>query len=51
MSRAKEIRQAAAAAGAAVLCMAVALALSPGAGGSYSRASKVDVVGAGTLNW
>jgi lipoprotein-anchoring transpeptidase ErfK/SrfK len=51
MSRAKEMRQIVAAAAGTVLAVAVALALSPGAGAAHSRASTVDVVGAGPLNW
>jgi lipoprotein-anchoring transpeptidase ErfK/SrfK len=51
MSRAKKIERIAAVAAGTVLTVALALALSPGAGASYSRASTVDVVGAGTLNW
>jgi hypothetical protein len=43
-------RWAPAAAGVALL-LALALALAPGAGAGASRASAVDVVGSGTLNW
>ena len=51
MSRAKETRRLVAAAAGTVLVVAAALALSPGAGASHTRASEVDVVGSGTLNW
>jgi lipoprotein-anchoring transpeptidase ErfK/SrfK len=43
--------RATAAAAVALLAMAAALALSTGAGASQALASRVDVVGAGTLNW
>jgi hypothetical protein len=43
-------RWAPAAAGAALL-LAFALVLAPGAGAGASRASAVDIVGSGTLNW
>jgi lipoprotein-anchoring transpeptidase ErfK/SrfK len=46
-----EIERVRLAAAGLVGAVAVALALSPGAGASQSLPSRVDVVGAGTLNW
>ena len=46
-----EIERVLGAAACVVLAAAVALALSPGVGASPSLASKVRVVGSGTLNW
>jgi lipoprotein-anchoring transpeptidase ErfK/SrfK len=51
MSRAKHFERMATAAAGTVLAVAVALALSPGAGAWHSRASEVRIAGAGTLNW
>jgi lipoprotein-anchoring transpeptidase ErfK/SrfK len=51
MRRAIAIERAAAGAAGALLAAAAALSLSPGAAASESLASRVDVVGAGTLNW
>ena len=51
MSRAKELERTVSGVAATALAVAAGLALSPGAGATDSGASRVDVAGAGTLNW
>jgi lipoprotein-anchoring transpeptidase ErfK/SrfK len=51
MPKTTATEQLAATAAAVVVALAVALALAPGASASHTRAVKLDVVGAGTLNW
>jgi lipoprotein-anchoring transpeptidase ErfK/SrfK len=51
MTKAVDIERFFAAAGAAALLLVFALVLAPGADAEATRASSVEVVGSGTLNW